>query len=242
MSKVRILKRNGKSYLELPPEAAGYGELELFHLREGYYLISLPLGEMPQGKGLLDDSEKMLLKKLLSIRFEKRTPPYVSKAFSEGEMAKLKELERRKLVNVFRSKKYADGVYNISDKVYTLLHQKKEQPSEPKEDETTPLKSQGFQILTDKNQAYRLSQSLSQEMREGTVFGVKGFDNKFYIVTREYLDRAQSAISDVLKGDMEPVTIASLARLDNDGCIAVLRLMAEKGDIIEKKKGVFAPV
>jgi len=241
MAKVRILKRNGKSYLELPAEMSEHAELELFPLKDGFYLLTTPLGERPKGKELLSQSEKALVRKLLSIRFEKRTPAYVSKVFSEGEMAMLKDLEGRKMVEVFRGKKYVDGVYSISDKVYSLAQSKKEERGQGK-DAPTGLKSRGFQILTDKNEAYRLSQSLSQEMKEGAVFGVKGFDNKFYIVTREYLERTASAIDSVLKEDMDPATIASKAKLDTEGCIAVLRLMAERGDIIEKKKGVFAPV
>jgi len=41
---------------------------------------------------------------------------------------------------------------------------------------------------------------------------------------------------------MDPSSIASASKLEAGGCMAVLRIMAENGEIIERKKGVFAPV
>jgi len=41
---------------------------------------------------------------------------------------------------------------------------------------------------------------------------------------------------------MDCDSIAAAAKLDADGCRAALRLMAENGDIIEKKRGIFAAV
>ena len=243
MAKIRIFKRNDKACIELPREVADYGELELFQLKEGYYLLSVPLGSRTESKRRISDTEKAVLRKLLSIRFEKRTPAYVAKALSESEKLILKELERRGFVNVFRGKKYVHGVYNIKDSIYPLLTQKaRDRKPEQQPDAFSLLKSQGFLIVNDKNQAFRLSQHLNKEMKNGSVFGVKGFDGRFYIVTRSYLSKAQSSISSVLTEEMDAPSIASAAKLEQDGCMAVLRLMAEKGEIIEKKKGVFAPV
>jgi hypothetical protein len=79
-------------------------------------------------------------------------------------------------------------------------------------------------------------------MKNGAVAGVKGFDNRFYVVTKPYLLGAQGAITPVLKDDMDAPSVAAAAKLDPDGCMAVLRIMSEQGEILEKKKGVFAPV
>jgi hypothetical protein len=240
MVKVRILRRNEKAYVELPGEVADYEELELFQLRDGYYLLSIPLGS--QGRRHMSDTEKAVLKRLLSIRFEKRTPAYVAKVLSENEGQTLKGLEQKGFVNVFRGRKYVDGVYNIKDSIYPLLTQKRQVKKEQRSDAFSLLKSQGFLITNDRQHALRLSQHLGKEMKSGSVIGVRGFDGKFYIVTRDYLSKAQSVISSVLKEDMDAPSIASAAKLELDGCMAVLRLMAERGDIIEKKRGVFAPV
>ena len=39
-------------------------------------------------------------------------------------------------------------------------------------------------------------------MKKGGVIGVKGFDGKFYAVTRSYFNASQSAVNTVLKEDI----------------------------------------
>lgn len=246
MPKVRVLRRENKAYVELPEEMLNYQELELFPLKKGYYLLSTPLGnEKQRAPGdPLDEEERHVLKKLLSIRFEKRTPPYVAKALSQQEKEVLRRLEKKNFVNVYRDKKYRQGVYNIRNKIYPLLRGERMQPKEskgPHSDSFSLLKTQGYIIIKDKREAFELSRRLNQEKRNSAI-GVKGFDGSFYIVTRDYLTKAQAAIFSVLKEEMDPPSIAEATKLDSDGCMTVLRLMAENGDIIEKKKGVFAPV
>jgi len=267
MAKVRVLRRQEKAYIELPSEMAGQEELELFALKDGYYLLSVPLG-LPPGqqqtqkqRGEISEIEREVLRKLLAIRFEKRTPDYVAKALSERERGVLKALEQRGFVNVFKGDKYKDGVYNIRDSIYPLLSQKQDAAKEagtrmPGTESAKPatssapqtggafsiLNARGFIIVQDKREAMMLSEQMAQQMKRGEVVGVKGFDSRFYIVTRDYLAEACKKITPVLKEDMDAPSIASAAKLDPDGCIAALRLMAENGDVIERKRGVFAPV
>jgi hypothetical protein len=258
MAKIRIIKRQDKGYIELPPDLAKSEEIELFQLRDGYYLISVPLSQhqeapAPKTEKGISEPEKAVLRKLLSIRFENRVPAYVNKALGEPEKAVLRELERKGLVNVFKGRKYVDGVYNINDSIYPLLSQKTEpaapdaprQPpaSQPVQANTAGiLNSRGFIIIGDKREAMMLSEQLNGQMKSGAVVGVKGFDGRFYVVTRDYFSRSEAKITQVLKEDMDAPSVASAAKLDPEGCVAVLRLMAENGEIIEKKKGVFAPV
>jgi hypothetical protein len=263
---------------------AGNEELELFQLKPGYYLLSIPLGAesggqttktgtqgsegggsvqqkpQPGASEQLSGAERAVLQKLLSIRFDQRVPANVSKMLDDGEKTVLKELERRNLVNVFKGTKYKDGVYSIKDSAFSMAQKGGEsdgarqagrtmsqaaQPSftnQASNDLAASLKSRGFIVINDRNQARALSESLSGEMKNGSVAGVKGFDNKFYVVTRNYLTQAQIAVAKALKEDMDAATVASAAKLDPEGCMAVLRILSEAGEILEKKKGVFAPV
>lgn len=255
MAKARILRRQDRLYIEIPGEFAGFDELEMFQLREGYYLLSVPLGQgTAPAKQDISEQEKGVLRKLLSIRFENRTPAFVGKALTQAELEMLKELEKRRLVNVFRGDKYKDGVYNINDKIYPLLASRSEGRG-PAHGATTPaqsapgpsgalsaLNSRGFAIIADKREALILSEQLASEIKGGSIVGIKGFDGKFYLVTKNYLTSSAAAINSVLKEDMDVAAISLAARLEPDGCVAVLRLLAESGEIIEKKKGVFAPV
>lgn len=253
--RIRVLKRQNSSYLELPKEIASEDELELFTLKPGYYLLSVPIGQSrttpePRRDERLSDAERAVLSKLLLIRFDQRVPEQVAKTLDDNEKSVLRELVRRGLVNVFRGAKYKEGVYNITDSIYPLLSRRGpfQAPAQAEPQQAAPadltgeLKRQGFILINDRNQARALSEALSQEMRSGAVTGVKGFDGKFYVVTRSFLSGAQTAIAAVLKEDMDAASVAAAAKLDPDGCMAVLRIMSEAGEILEKKKGVFAPV
>jgi hypothetical protein len=277
MARVRILRRQNSGYIELPKGLLGYDELELFELKDGYYLLSVPLeragetkapdrsGASARSEGTITTAERFVLKKLLAIRFEKRTPPYVAKELSEQEQFVLRELEHKGFVNVFRGQKYKDGVYNISDSIYPLLSQSGQKASagavpraagaavvpgtipEATTQQRYPgvsnlLNTRGFIIINDKNEARSLSEQLASEMKSGAVVGVKGFDGKFYAVTRTYFTKSQATITAVMKEPMDADSIAAATKLEPDGCRAVLRLMAENGDVIEKKRGIFAAV
>ena len=107
----------------VPADIANAASLEIFPLRDGMYLICLKgaLGRMGGAitdAGALSEPELALVKKLLAIKFERRTPTEVDKTLSIPEKATLASLMARKLVNVFRSEKYEKGVYNVSDTVF----------------------------------------------------------------------------------------------------------------------------
>jgi len=284
MVKARILRQQNRCFLELPKEMQTYDEVELFQLKDGYYLVTLPLPNVAQSgadakregdgraqnKIVLSDAERSVLKKLLSIRFENRTPDHVASALSKDEGVVLKELEAKGFVNVFRGTKYKDGVYNISDGIYPILsgsaqgEHKEERPSENAANQRAPsqypnahpangslqrisgsiaiLNNQGYLVINDRNEERSLSEALAPRMKSGSVLGVMGFDGKLYIVTRDYFSKAESLIRPILKEDMTVDSIAGSCRIDPDGARAVLRIMAENGDVIERRKGVFAPV
>ncbi len=284
MVKSRVLRNQKKAYVELPPEMAEYDEIELFQLRDGFYLMSVPLSvthnatqpadanagqqqNTQDQKEAISEPEKALLKKLLGIKFSDRTPANVAKLLDQGEQKTLVSLENKGLVAVYRGKNYTNGVYSIPDNAYALINNNGTQrvnnsnvignqdatqtiqPNHPIANQVASqgvglntLNSRGFLIMQDKREAMMLSEQLGQEIKTGAVFGIKGFDNKFYMVTRKYFTSAQQQISDALKHEMDSASIAATTKLETDGCIAVLRLMSENGDIIEKKKGIFAPV
>ncbi len=234
MAKSRILKKNDKAYLELPPEFEKCSEIEIVQIRNGEYFISAASEK-------IDEIEAAVLQKLLSIRFEKRVPDHVKTVLTEAEQLILKKLEEKKFVTLYRSKKYPNGVYNIQNDIYPMIRGRSAAKA-PEPAKKTGILADGFLTLKDKNEAYRLSQKLSAEMKRGDVIGVKGFDGRFYVVTKEYLEKSQKSIESVLKEEKDVASIAKETKLDVEGCGAVLRLMAEAGDVLEKTKGRFAPV
>lgn len=239
MGKSRILKKQGKAYLELPKEMLDYDEAEIVRLSDGQYMFRA----VEEGK--VGEIEKIVLRKLLSIRFDRRTPANVEKELTEAERYILKGLEKKGMVNVFKGRKYPDGVYNIKDNIYPILRGNEPPKPEPKEapqPDSPSLRNRGFLTLKDKGEAMRLSQKLNPEMKKGDVIGIKGFDGRFYVVTREYLEKSEKTVNSVLKEGMDVQSIAEAAKMDPEGCSAVMKIMAEKGDVLEKKKGIFSPI
>ena len=114
--KVKKTKEGAELLGSLPPEIANASSLEVFPLRDGIYLLSIKgaIGAQ-KAAGPLSEQERALVKKLLAIKFEKRTPNEVDKTLSSQERATLASLVEKKVVNVFRSSKYENGVYNVSE-------------------------------------------------------------------------------------------------------------------------------
>lgn len=245
MVKVRVFRKQNRYYVELPENLTPNGEMELFELRDGYFLLTNSLDPSPtektEDKSLLPtEQEKQVLQKLLSIRFNQRTPDTVSKTFTTEEKNLLAQMEKKKFINIYKGKKYKNGVYNIHNKIYPLLRQ-----PQTKTNSTTSsseLNNKGYMIIKDKREAYTLSEKLKKEMKAGSVKGVKGFDNTFYVVTAPYYAKASAAILGVLKEDMTVDSIASKTKMESEACRAVLTLLAENGEVIERKKNTFTMV
>lgn len=236
--KLTILRREGACYIKLPAEFSKYNELELFQLRDGYYLLSILLDSKQKAP---DENEKALLEKLLAIRFQQRTPRKLDKMLSAEEKVTLTELIKHNFVNVFRSKKYPDGVYNIADNIYSLLQPSSKMHERRKEERpegANQLKQEGF-IVFEGNRS--LPDAIKQQIKLGEVIAAKSFDGKIYVVTKKYFMKASRAIQSVLKRDMTVEEISRLCRIPADGCRAVLSILLEEGEVLERKRGVFAP-
>jgi len=249
MARAKVIKKQNRCFIELPEQFLSTEEVELFALRDGYYLLTVPLSAVPaqpQSSAAPTPGEIAVLHKLQAIKFGDRTPENVSRALSDPEKETLKRLEKKGMVNVFRGDKYKDGVYNIDDRVYPVLKNAKE--TKPQETSATrdpsqnTLAKQGFLVIKDQREARELSERLKSEMKSGSVVGTKGFDGSFYVVTRDYFSRASKSILGALEKEADAPTIAAACNLDADGVRAVLQHLAESGEIIEKRKGTFAAV
>lgn len=256
MAREKIIKKDNKCFIELPAEFMDYDEIELFSLREGYYLLSfqLPVTGSQKSEDLAKKDqlapsadEISVLRKLQAIRFENRTPDHVNKLLSDPEKILLKEMGGKSWVRIFRGKKYKDGVYSISDKVYPLIQgkQTKKETGKPglKNDPNySLLLTQGYLIIRDQKDAKLLSEKLKSEMKSGSVKGIKGFDGAFYVVTKDYFSKASKSILNSLVEESDVASITQNTKLEADAVAAVLHHLAESGDIIEKKRGIYVAI
>jgi len=260
--KTSLLKKDGKVYIQLPEEFLNLDSAEFFKLRDGYYLLTVPLEKGKQEEKqklsdkfqILSDAEKRVLKKLLSIKFHNRAPAYVEKVLLPEEKGVLNELLDKNFINVFKSEKYPNGVYNINDKVYSVLYGREESaskspqstPSVKKERENPQgslalLESKGYVIGTSKDLG-EIVEKYKDEIKSGRIKGLRGFDGKFYIAKAEYVEQLSPLIIKQLDRERTIEEIASNLHVEPDAVRTVLHILAEAGDVIEKRKGIYAAI
>jgi hypothetical protein len=266
----------------VPPELSDAATVELFLLRDGIYLLGKKgaLGEAIKGTkaeaakgeagrsyGAFSENEQSLVRKLLAIRFERRTPAEVSKALSKDEKALLELLMEKNAVQVFHGGKYAkEGVYNISDHAFNAVREPQSeawQANGAKAAGTTPAPAQqakaepvaaalpisspahlekfGWMVLDTDADARNFANSFPEKIKSGTVRGVRAFDRKFYFVSKGFVEAWEKEVQLALgKGDKTDSEIAVEIGLAEGGCRALLYHLCESGEVMEKKKGKFA--
>jgi len=251
MVKRGVLKKGEKYYVELPEEFSSVSEIELFPLKDGFYLLSFPLERKPSkdsGNKTLMDAEKAVLKKLTGIKFEKRTPENVNGVLTEGEKKVLMYLMKKKYVNEFKSRKYPKGVYNIADSVYPLLRgesppKKEEKPqSDYRMSFIDLLKRDGYLVIPDSKKAYAFTEDAKKKKMQREFVGVRNFDGRFYVATRRFMTKAASLIRKKMKDEMDVPTLAEMCNLPVEGVRVIMNILANEGEVVEKRKDVFAVV
>lgn len=251
--RIKTIQKESGTYIRLPEDFRKAEELEIFMLRDGYYLLSLPLGAAkskaeekataePEAKARapeavmedargLTQSENRVLEKLASIRFEKRTAPSIREDFSRQEKEALLSLEKKGAVTFIKSKKYPDGVYNIQNDFYPAP-KKDAGPEKSASDLEKQLFRDGYMVVQDVNSAQRLSDVLQKQ--RGAVTGVKSFDGKYYVVTRAHMERVRRVLARWRGEYVDPKALAAKFGIHPDAVKAVLKILAEGGEYTEK--------
>jgi len=258
--KVQKTKMGAELLGSLPVEIANSASIEIFPLRDGMYLLSVKGAiDRPKVSGPLSEQERALVKKLLAIKFERRTPADVDGTLSGQEKATLASLMAKNVVNVFRSGKYENGVYNVSDAIFghaldalpksapDSADGKGIAPMPQRASETTaqqqahdPL-SRGYLVLENEGDARALSGAFAEKIKAGEVSGLRAFDRKYYFIKKAFAQQWQPKIQALLeKGDKTAEEVAREIGLNAEGCRAILLHMSEDGELLEKSKGKFA--
>jgi len=105
------------------------------------------------------------------------------------------------------------------------------------------LEAKGYLVVENENEAKRISQSLERKIKNGEVFGVRGFDKKFYILSRQFYSAFFPRIAKAIGGkQLSASEIAESLKLSEPACAALLQMMKESGELIEKRKGAYEMV
>lgn len=229
----------------VPQEIATAGTIEIFPLRDGAYLViakGLPgRPKAPFGsEGIsLTEAERLVVKRLSAIRFENRTVADVNRALSPKERETLEGLLQKKLVSVFKSAKYSEGVYSIADAAYPQPRALSQQhiPATPAEG----LEKLGFASVESENEAKALAAAFSERLKTGEVRGLRAFDRRYYFIKRSFAEEWDKKVLLALsKGDKTAEETALAVGLAPEGCLALLLHLCESGEALEKARGKFA--
>jgi len=233
--KNKVIKREKGCYLKLPEEFREVDEIEFFPLKEGYYLLSVPLmGKVaPVKQKKVESLGEKVIGKLDSLALRKRSPSYLKRFLGKDELKELEKLVKQGKVAYIHNKKFEEGIYVIEGKKKTGMV-----GGEPNA-MANQLFANGYIILEASRDAQTLSERLMKQ--KGAIMGVRGFDGKYYVVTSTYFKKVWEAISK-LGEEITPEDVAEKFSLSIDGCKAVLKLLSEKGDYVEKKGGLYVRV
>lgn len=98
---------------------------------------------------------------------------------------------------------------------------------------------QGYAIVDEAN-SHTVSQQLEARVKKGEVVGVKGFDKKLYICERGFYEQLATKLKDAkLPKEFSTQQAAEATKVGEPACTAVLSIMKEGGDVLEKKKGMY---
>jgi bifunctional DNA-binding transcriptional regulator/antitoxin component of YhaV-PrlF toxin-antitoxin module len=102
-----------------------------------------------------------------------------------------------------------------------------------------PELEHGYRIIENELEARNLSKRFEREIKSGLIKGVRGFDKRFYVVSMDFYGALSEKILAALEGETTVKEISEKTGENEAACTAVLQVMKEEGDVIEKKRGVF---
>lgn len=209
---------------------------------------------------IVSRDEESVLNKILSHKFEDRTPSNILGQLTDSEKNILKSLVNKGILSVYKKGRYkGKGVYVISKEVYNILN-----PLKPRQDnvsrsvderanasrrghENKPeglvkrLESDGFIIIKSDDTARQVSQMLHDKVKKGFIIGARGFDSNYYIFTKQYYDKLYALISDYFDNNKRAKLpeLANSIGVDESACKGILAILLGKGDIIEKTRNTY---
>lgn len=223
----------------------GGEEIDFYEVKPGIFvvmrkkdvevLVKEKVGEIPKK---LSEEEMELLRKLNTIKFSERIPYNVNKRLTQKEKEVLSGLIKGGAVRIYKGGKYSKtGVYDISNEVYPLL---KKSASESPE---ANLDRDGYAVIENSKEAERMSNLLQKEIAAGEVLGTRGFDKRFYIARRRWFDEKSERVRQCIGRKVKSIEeIMGESGMCEPACRVVLEIMRERGEVVERRKGLYGMI
>ena len=157
--------------------------------------------------------------------------------FKHGEVLAITVPESlRKKLKLEEGDDYA--FVELSEGVLGLVARSLAEKAKPKKRE----EGADYLILNNEAEARQLSKGLADKIKRREVVGVRGFDKRFYVVSRAFLKKTGETVKKAAGNGADLKTVSERTRLPSEACLAVLSVLKEEGEVFEKKDGFYAAV
>jgi len=197
-----------------------------FQVKNEEVTIQKKEGKMKEEE--LTIEEKKLLQELVNIKHSDRKTNELKRLIIENQEA-FEKLVNKKIL--FKYQKSGEELIGIDREYYSILTKQQQ------ENELEKLEKEGYLILEDKKEIYKISREIEESKKQ--VRGVMGFDKKLYLVSEKKFKEVKNKIEQSLKQEKTIEEASKETNLDKNLIKAVVELLKEQGDLIEKKKGVY---
>lgn len=232
-----FLQLSEKEFTEMGFDALT--EFDLMKVQHGVWLLVEKGKEKKENISVQTDSENAKFQavdeKILSLIASKPLKDRVEKRFetflNKEEIERFKQLLKEGKIVAFKlSEKYTRAVYKLKEDI----EKKQEISSSPE------FEKHGFALL-EESAAKTFSEKNYSKIRSGEIIGIKGFDKRYCVIARNVFDQHSEKILNYLKQN-KSATIEEIAednKVSEDLARIVCELLKEKGDLFEKRKGIF---
>jgi len=177
----------------------------------------------------LTQEELNILRKINFIKFDERTKQKVIETLEGVSPEVFTGLLTKGIL--FEYEKEGIKLMGIDKNYFSAINKK--------ESLVDKLFEEGFFVTEDKREMHQLNNKLIESKKQDQVKGIKSFDEKLYVITLEKFNEAKPIIEKILKEEKDFIVIHSESGFEKGLCKAVLEIMKENGDIIEKSKDVY---
>ena len=105
------------------------------------------------------------------------------------------------------------------------------------------LMQDGFLVIQDVEEVRKISYVTRQEINSGEILGIRGFDKKYYILTKTSFEKIKSQILDSMaSGTITYDELIENIKVPKEELNGAIELLKEQSDIIEVHKNIFKKV
>ncbi|VVB57537.1 Uncharacterised protein [uncultured archaeon] len=98
----------------------------------------------------------------------------------------------------------------------------------------------GYMVLDSENEARAVMEGVKDVQKSDPVKGVRGFDRKYYVLRRSFMAQNQAKMLQRLEqGDANAETVSKDTGLSPTAVQVLLMILADDGEVLEKKRGMW---